>query len=154
MIESRLQELGLSLPSPSRALATYVPFVKTAHWVFISGQLPVWEGKIDYTGKVGQDISLQEGQKAAQLCALNILAQLKEACEGNWTRVMGCLRLGGFVCSSDDFKDHPQVMNGASDLMVAVFGEKGRHARAAVGVNALPLGAAVEVEALFEVKVS
>lgn len=152
MVESRLQELGFTLPTPSAALATYVPFIKTGSLVFISGQLPSWNGKLDYIGKVGREFSIEDGQAAARLCALNILAQLKGACEGDWSQVIGCVRLGGFIHSTDDFKEQPQVMNGASDLMVAVFGENGRHARAAVGVNALPLGAAVEIEAVFEVK--
>ena len=152
MVESRLQELGLSLPTPSTALANYVPYLKVGSLVFISGQLPSRKGKLEYTGKVGREFSIEEAQMAAQLCALNILAQLKEACEGNWNQVVSCVRLGGFVHSTDDFKDQPQVMNGASDLMVAVFGDKGRHARAAVGVNALPFGVAVEIEAIFEVK--
>lgn len=152
MIESRLQELGLSLPSPSLALANYVPYLNIGSLVFISGQLPSRQGKVEYMGKVGHDFSAEEGQKAAHLCALNILAQLKEACEGDWHRVVRCVRLGGFVHSTDDFVDQPHVINGASDLMVAVFGEKGRHTRIAVGVNALPLGAAVEIEAIFEVK--
>lgn len=153
MVESRLQEMGLSLPSPPAVLANYVPFLKVGSLVFISGQLPVWNGQIDYIGKVGLDFSIEEGQIAARLCALNILAQLKDACEGEWDQVNRCVRLGGFVHSADDFKDQPKIMNGASDLMVAVFGEKGRHTRAAVGVNALPLGVAIEIDAIFEVKV-
>lgn len=152
MIESRLQELGLSLPTPSSALANYVPYVRVGALVFISGQIPSWNGKLEYIGKLGHDFSIEEGQKAAQLCGLNILAQLKEACGGDWNQVVRCIRLGGFVHSTDDFMDQPQVLNGASDLMVTVLGERGRHARAAVGVNALPLGVAVEIEAIFEVK--
>lgn len=152
MIESRLQKLGLSLPSPSVALANYVPFIRTGSLVFISGQLPSQNGKVEYIGKIGREFSIEEGQKAAQLCALNILTQLKEACKEDWNQVARCIRLGGFIHSADDFKDHSKIMNGASDLMVEVFGEKGRHARAAVGVNALPLGVAVEIEAIFEVK--
>lgn len=152
MIESRLQKLGFSLPSLSPVLANYVPFLKTGSLVFISGQLPSRNGKIEYVGKVGREFSIEDGQKAAQLCALNILAHLKGACGGDWNQVIRCIRLGGFVHSTDDFMDQPQVMNGASDLMVAVFDEKGRHTRAAVGVNALPLGVAVEIEAIFEVK--
>ena len=151
MVESRLQELGLSLPTPSHALANYVPFLKVGSFVFISGQIPTWNGKVEYFGKVGNDFSIEEGQKAAQLCALNILAQLKEACKGNWNQVVRCIRLGGFVHSTDDFKEQPQVLNGASNLMVAIFGDKGLHTRAAVGVNSLPLGVAVEVEAIFEI---
>jgi len=152
MIESRLQELGLTLPAQLPPLANYVPYVKVGSLVFISGQIPSWNGKVNYIGKVGRDFSIEDGQKAAHLCALNILAHLKRACEEDWTQVIRCVRLGGFIHSTDDFKEHPQVMNGASDLMVAIFGEKGHHARLAVGVNALPLGVSVEIEAVFEVK--
>jgi len=148
MIEARLKELGIELPLQPAPAANYVPFVKVGTLVFISGQIT------SRLGKVGRDITIEEGQEAARLCALNIFAHLKVACEGDLNRVVRCVRLGGFVNCMDDFKDQPKVMNGASDLMVAVFGEKGRHARASVGVNALPLGVAVEVEALFEVQVS
>ncbi|MBI2707748.1 MAG: RidA family protein [Proteobacteria bacterium] len=151
MIEQRLRELGLDLPPPSPPAATYDPYVKAGFLVFVSGQLPVWKGDLKYVGKVGLAFSIEDGQEAARLCALNILTQLKVACEGDLNRVMRCVRLGGFVNATDDFKDHSKVMNGASELMIALFGEKGRHARVAVGVNALPLGVAVEVDAIFEV---
>ena len=153
MVEARLQELEIDLPSPSSPAANYVPFVKVGALVFISGQIPSWNGKLKVLGRVGDSISVGEGQEAAHLCALNILAQLKVACEGDLNRVVRCVRLGGFINCTDDFTDHPKVMNGASDLMVAVFGEKGKHARIAVGAPSLPLGIAVEVEGLFEVKV-
>ena len=152
MIEVRLQELEIELPIPSAPIASYVPFVKVGAFVFISGQITSWKGELKYIGKVGRDVTVAEGQEAARICALNILAQLKMACGGDLNRVVRCIRLGGFVNCTDDFKDQPKVMNGASDLMIAVFGEQGRHTRAAVGVNALPLGVAVEVDALFEVK--
>jgi len=154
MVEARLQELGIDLPSPSPPAANYVPFVKVGALVFISGQIPSWNGELKLLGKVGDTITIEGGQEAARLCALNILAQLKVACEGDLNRVVRCVRLGGFVNCTDDFTDQPKVVNGASDLMVSVFGEKGRHARVAVGTNSLPLGIAVEVEGLFEVKVS
>lgn len=152
MIESYLQELGLILPSPSPALANYVPFIRTGSLVFISGQLPSQNGKIEYIGKLGREFSIEEGQKAAQLCVLNIFSHLKEACKGDWSRVARCIRLGGFIHSTDTFTDHPKVMNGASDLMVEVLREKGHHTRLAVGVNSLPFGVPVEIEAVFEVK--
>ena len=152
MIEERLQELGLTLPAQLPPLANYVPYVTVGPLLFISGQIPSWNGKVNYIGKIGRDFSIEDGQKAAHLCALNILAHVKRACEEDWTQVIRCVRLGGFIHSTDDFKDQPQVMNGASDLMVAIFGERGHHARAAIGVNALPLGVAVEIEAIFEVK--
>ncbi len=151
MIENRLRELGFELPPPPLPAATYEPFVKVGSLVFISGQLPSWKGDLKYVGKVGLAFSIEDGQEAARLCALNILTHLKVACEGDLNRVVRCVRLGGFVNATDDFKDHPKVINGASELMIAVFGEQGRHARAAVGVNALPLGVAVEVDGIFEV---
>lgn len=152
MIEARLKKLNISLPMPTPPAANYVPFIKTGSFVFISGQLPLWEGDLKYLGKLGHDLMIEDGQAAARLCGLNILAQLNAACEGDLNQVVRCLRLGGFVNSADNFKDQPKVINGVSDLMVAVFGEKGKHARAAVGVNALPLGVSVEVEALFEIQ--
>jgi len=151
MIEARLQELNIILPQQPAPAANYVPFMKVGSLVFISGQLPIWNGELKYKGKLGNTISIEEGQAAARLCTLNILAQIKAACEEDLNRALRCIRLGGFINSTDAFQDHPKVMNGASDLMVEVFGEKGRHARAAVGVNALPFGVAVEVDALFEV---
>lgn len=154
MIESRLQKLNIILPQQSTPAANYVPFMKIESIVFISGQLPIWNGELKYKGKLGDTISIEEGQAAARLCALNILAQLKAACEGDLNRVLRCVRLGGFINSADVFQDQPKVMNGASDLMVDVFGEKGHHVRTAVGVNTLPFGVAVEVDALFEVNES
>jgi enamine deaminase RidA (YjgF/YER057c/UK114 family) len=148
-IEQKLETLGITLPTPPQAVANYVPFVVAGSMVIISGQLPMKEGQVAFKGKVGQDLSLEEGQIAARQCAINILTQLKAACDGDLDRVRRCLRLGGFVNCAPDYTDQPKVMNGASDLMVEVFGDAGRHARAAVGVNALPLGAAVEVEAMF-----
>jgi enamine deaminase RidA (YjgF/YER057c/UK114 family) len=152
-VEKKLSELGLVLPAPSGAIATYVPYVMTENMIIISGQLPMQEGEMVYKGKVGADVSLAQGQDAARLCGLNILVQLKAALLGDWARVVKCARIGGFVNCVDTFTDQPQVINGASDLMVAVFGEEvGRHARAAVGVNSLPRGAAVEVEAMFIIR--
>jgi enamine deaminase RidA (YjgF/YER057c/UK114 family) len=147
--DQRLASLQITLSTPPQALANYVPYVIAENLVIISGQLPLKEGVLAFKGKVGQDLSLEEGQAAARLCAINILTQLKDACGGDLARVRRCVRLGGFVNCGTDFTDHPQVINGASDLMADVFGDSGRHARAAVGVNALPLGSAVEVEATF-----
>lgn len=154
MIERRLQDLGIELPLPSSPAARYEPFIKVGSLIFISGQLPSWNGELKYKGKLGRDFSIEEGQEASKICSLNLLVQLKMACEGDLNRVLRCIRLGGFVNSTDEFKDHSQVMNGASDLMVSVFGEKGRHTRVAVGVNSLPFGGAVEIEALFDVSLS
>lgn len=148
-LDQKLETLGIILPTPPQAIANYVPYAIAGNMVIISGQLPIKDAHISFKGKVGQDLSIEEGQNAARQCAINILTQLKMACEGDLGRVKQCLRLGGFVNCGSDFTDQPKVINGASDLMVEVFGEAGRHARAAVGVNALPLGAAVEVEATF-----
>jgi enamine deaminase RidA (YjgF/YER057c/UK114 family) len=148
-IDQKLESLGIILVTPSSAIANYAPYVIAENIVIISGQLPFKDGQILFKGKVGQDLSLEDGQAAAYQCAINILTHLKSACSGDFSRVKQCLRLGGFVNCATDFTDHPKVINGASDLMVTVFGEEGRHARAAVGVSSLPLGAAVEVEAMF-----
>lgn len=153
-IDKRLTELGIALPAPASPVGSYVPYVNVGTLVFISGQLPRAEGKLAFTGKVGRDVTVENGQAAARVCALNLLAHLKVACAGNLDRVVRCVRMSGFVNSDPEFKDHPQVVNGASDLMLEVFGESGRHARTAVGVAALPADAAVEVEAIFEISVS
>ena len=148
-IEKRLAELGIVLPPPGTPAGNYVPFVTVGELVFMAGQVARAAGKMKYTGKVGVDLTIEEGQAAARLCALNLLAQLKVACAGDLDRVERCVRLGGFVNSPPDFLDHPKVINGASDFMVEVFGENGQHARTAVGVAALPMDSAVEVEAVF-----
>jgi len=147
--DQRLASLKIILPEPEQAVANYAPYVIVGDMVIISGQLPLQGGDVAFKGKVGQGLSLEEGQAAARLCAINILTQLKAACSGDLARVKRCVRLGGFVNCGPDFTDQPKVINGASDLMIDVFGNAGRHARAAVGVNALPLGAAVEIEATF-----
>ena len=152
VIERCLTELGIQLPTPATSVANYLPFSPIGSAIIISGQIPILNGEVHYKGQVGIDLTLEEGQAAARLCGLNILAQLKVACDGDLSRVQRCLRLGGFVNCGSDFTDHAKVINGVSDLMVQVFGsEIGRHARAAVGVNSLPLGSAVEVEALFKI---
>jgi len=149
-IDARLRELGLELPRTTPPIANYVPYTISGKQVIVSGQVSVRNGKPEYVGKLGAGLSIAEGQEAAKLCALNIIAHLKTACGGDLDKVKRALRLGGFVNCTPDFTDMPLVVNGASDLMVAVFGEAGKHARAAVGVSSLPLGVAVEVEALFE----
>lgn len=148
-IDQRLQELGIALPAPGNPAGNYVPFVQVGNILFMSGQVARVDGKVPYAGKVGKDLTIEQGQAAARICALNLLAQLKVACDGNLDRVARCVRLSGFVNSAPDFIDHPKVVNGASDLMVEVFGDKGRHARTAVGVAALPSNVACEVEAIF-----
>lgn len=149
--DKRIEDLGLVLPDSSPPAANYVPFVKSGSLLFISGQITLLNGDLQYLGKVGKDVQLEEAQAAAQLCALNILAQVKVACEGTLNQVKQVVRLGGFVNCVDDYTDQPKVINGASQLMVDVFGDRGKHARAAVGVNSLPLGVAVEVEATFQI---
>lgn len=149
-IESRLKELGITLPDAAAAVANYVPVVRSGGLLFVSGQLPMAHGRVAWSGRVGEALDIAEGQQAARLCAVNLLAQLKHALNGDLGRITRVVRLGGFVASAEDFTGQPQVINGASDLMVDIFGEAGRHARAAVGVNVLPLDAAVELEGLFE----
>jgi enamine deaminase RidA (YjgF/YER057c/UK114 family) len=150
--EKKINEIGITLPSPATPVANYVGFVKSNNIVFISGQLPLENGKLQGIGKVGKDFSADEAKKFAKLCAINILAQLKVACEGNLDRVTKCIKLGIFVNGDVDFKDHPVVANGASDLIAEIFGDAGKHARAAVGSGSLPFGVAVEVDAIFEIK--
>jgi len=149
--EQRLAQLGINLPATAPPSANYVPARRSGNQIYISGQVPSEGGKDKYTSKLGSDFSVAQGQAAARLCAINILAQLKQALDGNLERVIGVIRLGGFVNAEPDFQDHPKVINGASDLMVEVFGEAGRHARAAVGCSSLPRNVPVEVDAIFEV---
>jgi len=149
-VESRLAELGLELPTPAAAVANYLPYVTSGTLVYVSGQLPLVEGKVTVIGHLGASVSLEAGQSAARQCAINLLAQARAAAGGDLDRIKRVVRLGGFVASTPDFTDQPKVINSASDLMVAVLGDAGRHSRAAVGVASLPLNAAVEIEAIFE----
>lgn len=151
VISERLKLLQIELPAVTIPAANYVPSTRTGNIVVLSGQLPVVDGKMQYVGKVGAEISVEDAQKAARLCALNVLAQLQAACGGDLDKVVRCLRLGVFVNGLPDFIDHPKVANGASDLIVEVLQDKGKHARSAFGVGSLPFGVAVEVEAMFEV---
>ena len=149
-VEKRLAELGIVLPEPVAPVANYVPFVRTGNFMVVSGQLCLdAEGKLVAKGQLGGGVSIDDGVKAARACAINILAQLKAAL-GDLDKIARVVRLGGYINSAPGFADGPKVMNGASDLMVAVFGDKGRHARTTIGVAALPLDAAVEVEGAFE----
>ncbi|HKQ52723.1 MAG TPA: RidA family protein [Pyrinomonadaceae bacterium] len=149
--EETLAELGLTVPELAAPVANFVPYVVTGNLVYVSGQIPTRDGKLDFVGKLGRDFDVEQGREAARLCVLNVLSVIRHACGGDLDRVARCVRLGGFVNSTDEFTNQPEVMNGASDLVVAVFGERGRHARAAVSVNALPRGVAVEVDAVFEI---
>lgn len=150
-VEARLKQMGLSLPPPAMSVASYIPYTISGSLVVISGQIPLEDSKPKFIGKVGVDISLADAKTAAQLCALNMVTHLKVACGGNLDQVKRCLRLGVFVNCTPEFAHHPEVANGASDLIVQLFLENGRHARAAVGANSLPRGVAVEVEGLFEI---
>jgi enamine deaminase RidA (YjgF/YER057c/UK114 family) len=153
-VEARLQELGITLPTPAAPVANYVPFVRTGNLVVISGQICLGlDGKLSdaHKGKLGAEVSLEGGQEAAFLCAINVLAQLRAAV-GDLDAVERCVRLGGFINAVPTFAQLAPVMNGASDLIVSVLGDKGRHARSTIGVAELPLDAAVEVEGMFEVR--
>jgi enamine deaminase RidA (YjgF/YER057c/UK114 family) len=150
-VEKKLADLGIELPKAAAPVANYVPFVRTGNFMVVSGQLCFdAEGELVAKGQLGGSVSVEDGQKAARACAINILAQLKAGL-GDLDKIVRVVRLGGFINSAAGFADGPKVMNGASDLMVAAFGDKGRHARTTIGVAALPLDAAVEVEAAFEV---
>jgi len=151
-IDTRLTELGITLPVPAKPVANYVGWVRTGNLVFTAGQVSFKDGKIEYQGKVGKDYTVEDAQKAARLCALNVIAQIKEACDGDLDRVKRIVKLVGFVNAVPDFADHPKVVNGASDVMVEVFGDKGKHARSAVGSGSLPVNVAVEVEAVAEIE--
>lgn len=150
-IDARLKELGLDIPTPAAPAANYVPFVVSGRLVFLAGQITLWNGELKYVGKLGGELSLKQGQEAARVCALNLIAQAKAACGGDLDRVVRWVKINGYVNSAPDFAEQPKVMNGASDLLVEVFGDKGRHARAAVGVSSLPFNVAVEVDGVLEI---
>lgn len=151
-ISQNLTNLGVTLPEPVKPLASYVGFVKQGELVFISGQLPFVDGVLTQTGLLGAGVSIEDAAAAARICAINILVQVKQACDGDIERIVQCVKLGGFVASTPDFTDHPKVINGASDFMGEALGERGVHARAAVGVAALPLNTSVEIEAIFAIR--
>jgi enamine deaminase RidA (YjgF/YER057c/UK114 family) len=150
-VENRLKELGVQLPKPNAPVANYVPYVVSGNLVFISGQVTIAPDGLEYVGKLGAEISLEDGKAAAKLCAVNLLAQLKAACGGDLDKVRRCVRLGVFVNATPDFTQHPEVGNGASDLIVAALGDAGKHSRAATGAGSLPRGVAVEVDGVFEI---
>ncbi len=148
-IEARLAELGITLPAPTAPLANYVPYTVAGPLVVISGQIPLLDGKLICTGKLGAGVSVEQAQAAARQCFINVLVHLKAA-SGDLGRVKRVLRLGGFIACAPEFTQHAIVMNGASDLAVEVFGDAGRHARSTIGVPSLPADASVEVEGMFE----
>jgi enamine deaminase RidA (YjgF/YER057c/UK114 family) len=151
-VDDRLRELGIELPEPSKPGANYVPSVRTGNLIFLTGQLSQWNGERRFIGKLGREFGVEEGRQAARLCALNLVAQLRAALDGDLDRVVRCVRLAGYVNSTPNFVAQSQVINGASDLFVDIFEDAGRHTRMAVGVSALPYDVAVEVEGVFEVR--
>ncbi|NRA15516.1 MAG: RidA family protein [Oceanospirillaceae bacterium] len=149
-IEARLDQLGIELPEAAVPVANYVSYVRCGNQLFVSGQLPVASGELLHPGQVGSEVSVTQAQAAARQCVLNLIAQVKAACDGDLQKVRQVVKLGGFVNCAAGFTEHAQVINGASDLISELFAEKGKHARAAVGCSSLPLGAAVEIEGIFE----
>ena len=152
IIEQRLKELSIELDEATVPAGSYVPYVVTNNLVFISGQLPFINGELTIKGRVGENVTIDDAIKMSEACAKALLSQLKAACNGNLDKVKKVVKLGGFVASSPDFTDQPKVINGASDLIVNIFGDKGKHARFAVGVAALPLNVPVEIDGVFEIE--
>ena len=150
-IENKLKELNIELPNAPDPVGAYVAFKKIGNLLFISGQLPISKDGEMIKGKIGADLDLEDGQRASKLCAINILAQVKKALGGDLNKVKNCIKITGFVNSTDDFKDQPKVIHPASETVSTVFGVNGKHARAAISTNSLPLGAAVEIDAIFEI---
>ena len=151
-ILDNLSKLNITLPEAPTPVGSYVAYKKISKFLFISGQISIdKDGKLT-KGKIGKDLNIEEGQNAAKLCAINIIAQVKKACHGDLNQIKNCIKITGFVNSSDDFVDQPKIINGASELITAVFGDNGKHTRAAVSVNSLPLGVSVEIDAIFELK--
>ena len=151
MVTENLKRLGIKLPDPPSPVGAYVAFKKTSTMLYISGQLPIEANGNILKGKIGKNLTLEDGQKASKLCVINILSQAKKATGGDLNKIKNCIKITGFVNSTDDFTDQPKVINPASETLSAVFGDKGKHARAAISTNSLPLGAAVEIDAIFEV---
>mgnify|MGYP001284460709 FL=1 len=150
--EENIMQLGINIPDMPAPLANYVPYKVSDNVVYVSGQGPVLNGDLMYKGKVNEDISIEDGIKAAELCCINIIAALKKSINGDWNRLDSFLKLGGFVNCKDDFYDQPKIINGASDLLVKIFGDQGKHARFAVGSNALPMNISVEIDAIIKIK--
>jgi enamine deaminase RidA (YjgF/YER057c/UK114 family) len=152
LFEENIKNLGLNIPELPKALANYVPYKIVGKTMYISGQAPVQNGELIYKGKVGSDVTVEDGIKAARLCVTNIIAAVKTGLEGDWGKLDSFVKLTGFVNCQDDFTDQPKIINGASDMLVEIFGDQGRHARVAVGSNALPLGISVEIDAIVQLK--
>ena len=152
LFEKNIKDLGIVIPELPVALANYVPFKIVDNFIYISGQAPVKDGVMQFTGKVDKDITIEEGIKAAELCCINIIAGLKKAINQDWDKLDSFIKLGGFVNCKDEFADHPKIINGASDLLVKIFSDKGRHTRFAVGANSLPMNISVEIDAIIKIK--
>ena len=152
VFEENIKQLGIEIPDMPNALANYVPYKLSDSIVYVSGQAPVRNGELIYKGKVGNDISIEDGIKAAELCCINIISVLKKSINGDWNKLDNFLKLGGFVNCNSDFVDQPQIINGASDLLVKIFGEQGKHSRFAVGSNSLPMNISVEIDAIIKIK--
>jgi enamine deaminase RidA (YjgF/YER057c/UK114 family) len=150
MIEEKLATLNITLPTPPKPAGSYIPVVKTGNLVFVSGQIPMKDGQVQFKGQVPTSISVEDAQKAAKLCMINVLAQLKSEL-GTLDKISRIVRVSGFVSSSQEFYEHPKIINAASDLLFEIFGEKGKHARIAVGVASLPLNSAVEIDLIAEI---
>jgi len=151
VISENLKKLNIKLPKAPNPVGAYVATKKVGNFLYISGQLPIDINGNILKGKIGKDLNLEKGQEASKLCVINILSQVNKAVDGNLERVKNCVKITGYVNSSDDFVEQPKVINPASETLAAVFGEKGKHTRAAISVNALPLGASVEIDAIFEI---
>ena len=149
--EENIKKLNIELPPAPNPVGAYVAYKKIGNLVFISGQISLRSNGDLIKGKIGSDLSLEQGNEAAQICAINIIAQIKKACDGDLNNVKSCVKITGYVNSNDNFIDQPKVINGASDLLVKIFGENGKHSRAAISVSSLPLGASVEIDAIFEI---
>ena len=152
LFEENIKNLGLNIPDLPKALANYVPYKIIGKSMYISGQAPVQNGEVIYQGKVGSDVTIEDGIEAAKLCCINIIAAVKKGIDGDWDKLDSFVKLTGYVNCKDDFKDQPKIINGASDMLVEIFGDQGRHTRAAVGSNALPLGISVEIDAIIQLK--
>ena len=152
LFEENIKNLGLNIPELPKALANYVPYKIVDKTMYISGQAPVQNGELIYKGKVGSDITVEDGIEAAKLCVANIIAAVKTGLEGDWSKLDSFVKLTGYVNCQDNFTDQPKIINGASDMLVEIFGDQGRHARVAVGSNALPLGISVEIDAIVQLK--
>ena len=152
MFEENIKQLGIEIPDIPTALANYVPYKVSDSIVYVSGQAPLKNGELIYKGKVGEDITVDDGIKAAELCCVNIISALKKSINGDWNRLDSFLKLGGFVNCNNNFYDQPKIINGASDLLVKIFGDQGKHARFAVGSNSLPMNISVEIDAIIKIK--